>query len=121
MALETLDNIVEVGGFEIAHLDEAISKEEYLNLIKDKFIIHGRENNTIAFKIQNGPIMENGLNGCQVQTMIEVSLLILSKLNNKFPCKENQETIDHLKAAIEAQVKRTTDRFEREVEGTNQA
>ena len=34
-------------------------------------------------KIQNGPIKENGVNGCQVDTIIEATKAIIEGLNKK--------------------------------------
>lgn len=119
MALETLSGVEKLNGVEIAHLDSAIPKEEYLELIKGKFIIHGKENNTLIFKIQDGPIKEVGLNGCQVTDMIAVAKHIISGLDDKFPCNENKMTIHYLERALEHQKLRTENREERGVEGTS--
>jgi hypothetical protein len=121
MALETLEGVDKINDVDIAHLDSAIPKEEYLELIKNKFIIHGKENNTVIFKIQDGPIKESGLNGCQVSDMIAVAKHIISGLNDKFPCDENKVTLYHLSKALEAQEARTKNRETRGVEGTNNA
>lgn len=119
MALETLRGVDKINGVEVAHLDSAIPKEEYLELIKNKFIVHGKENNTLIFKIQDGPIKEAGLNGCQVTDMIAVAKHIISGLDEKFPCNENKATIHHLDRALEMQDLRTKNREAREVEGTS--
>ena len=121
MALETLDDVSKIGEVEIAHLDSAIPKEEYLELIKSKFIIHGKENNTIIFKIQDGPIKENGLNGCQVSDMVAVARHIIGELDSKYPCNENKMTLHSLDRALEFQDLRTKNREQRNVEGTNNA
>ena len=117
MALETLKDVKEIGGVEIAHLPAAIPKDEYLELIKNKFIVHGEENNTIIFKIQDGPIKENGLNGCQVSDMVAVANHIFKGLDAKFPSQYNKVTTGALDIALEAQDMRTKDRERRNVEG----
>lgn len=119
MALETLKDVKEIGGFKIAHLEKAIPKDEYLELIKSTFIIHGKENNTLIFKIQDGPIKENGVNGCQVTDALRVLIHIYEGLQKKFPCAENQKTINKLKEGLFWQDERTKDRKARGVEGTS--
>ena len=75
--------------------------------------------NSVSFTIQNGPIKENGKNGCQVTQLIEVAKMILDGLNEKFPCMENEATVNHLEQALWYQEKRTKDREGRGVEGHN--
>lgn len=75
--------------------------------------------NSVAFTIQNGPIKENGKNGCQVDQVIEVAKMILEGLNEKFPCRENSLAITKLDEALMWLDKRTKDRILRQVEGMN--
>lgn len=121
MALETLQNVKEIGGFKVAELNEAIPREEWLELIKSKFVVVSHANNTIHFKIQNRPIKEVGVNGCQVDTLIHAAMIILKGLNDKYPCPENEKAIDYLWDAITELENRTKDRQARGVEGTSQA
>jgi len=74
----------------------------------------------ISFKIQEGPIKENGVNGCQVTDMLEIATDIIRQLNEKFPCRENAMTITKLEEALMWQEKRTQDRLLRNVEGINE-
>lgn len=113
MALETLNGVKNINGVDIAHLPAAIPKEEYLELIKNKFIIHGEENNTLIFKIQNGPIKENGINGCQVTDIIAVTKFIYEELNNSYPSTENTVSIALLKQVLALQELRTENREQR--------
>ena len=78
------------------------------------------DNNTVSFQIQNGPVKENGVNGCQVLTMIQTSLIIIKNLNKRFPCMENDITIENLESAIAWQENRTLNREKRNVEGTSE-
>lgn len=118
MALETLKNVRVIDGFNVAH-------RVGLACIDVDFeatpIVVNHPDNMITFKIQNGPIKENGVNGCQVDTMIKTALLIIQGLNAQFPCDENEIAINHLTAAIIALKDRKRNREERGVEGTNQA
>lgn len=118
MALETLKGVEEIGGFNVFHADDYT---DFIGSCHPGFIAINHKQNEITFRIQNGPIKENGVNGCQVLTMIQAAKLILEKLNEKFPCAENLKTITHLAMAIEWQQKRTKIRELRGVEGTNQA
>jgi hypothetical protein len=85
-----------------------------------KFIYVRDDVNSLSFTIQNGPIKENGKNGCQVTDIIEVAKLIIEGLNEKYPCRENALTITKLDEALMWQQKRTEDRERRGVEGLNQ-
>jgi hypothetical protein len=75
--------------------------------------------NTISFKIQNGPIKEVGVNGCQVDTLIETAILIISGFNDKFPCEENTKAINCLMRASQFLEERKINREKRNVEGTS--
>lgn len=101
MALETMKDVKDIKGIEEGHI-----------FVDD-------ENNLIAFKIQNGPIAENGKNGCQVEDIIVVAKHMIEGLNKKFSCRENSMIITKLDEAIMWSKKRIFDRTKREVEGFN--
>jgi len=67
---------------------------------------------------QHGPINENGVNGVQINDVISMLVKRLKYLNQRFPSKYNQSTIEHLIAAEKAQNDRTEDRENRGVEGS---
>lgn len=133
MALETLKDVSEIGGFDVVVMDEL--REKYperftesgqmdwkwfeTEVRPNKFIYVRHDKNSISFTIQNGPIKENGVNGCQVLTLIQTAEKIIEELDNKFPCRENSKTLLHLRQAIEAQEERTANREKRGVEGKN--
>lgn len=73
--------------------------------------------NTITFKIQDGPVGESGVNGCQLTELVHVATHMLEGLNRRFPCRENAITITKLQEAMLWQGKRTRDRTRRGVEG----
>ena len=80
--------------------------------------------NSIAFTIQNGPVFlaDVGVNGCQVDTIIEAARLILVGLNkNPHNCRENSMAITKLDEALMWLKKRKEDRVARGVEGTVKA
>jgi hypothetical protein len=111
MALETLKNITKIGGFEVKRIEWDHPKGNFIEL--------NGSSNAITFKIQDGPIKKAGVNGCQVDTMIETARLILEGLNAKFPCRENAVAITKLDEAIMWLERRQKDRTERGAEGLN--
>ncbi|RKZ98977.1 MAG: hypothetical protein DRQ46_00440 [Gammaproteobacteria bacterium] len=81
------------------------------------FITVDHDTNTISFKIQNGAIKENGLNGCQVDNMIETAKIIIEGLNKNFPSDFNTFAIEGLDKSLIALKERKKDREHRGVEG----
>lgn len=92
MALQTLLTFDEINGVPI--------KRVVWSQPSDNFIEINDEHNAITFKIQNGPIKEHGVNGCQVDILIHTALTIVEGLNANFPCEENGQVITNLKRAI---------------------
>jgi len=131
MALETLKGVKRINAYEIIVMDEL--REQYPEKFNESgamdydwfekeirptsFIYVRHDKNSISFTIQNGPIKENGINGCQVDTLIHVAKYIIEELNNKYPSKYNDAAIESLATAIWNLDKRTVDREERGVEG----
>lgn len=111
MALKTLVDVNEIDGLKIADLVKSSDVPE------DTFVAVNIADNYIAFRLQNGPIKEVGLNGCQVTDMLKVAKHIFSELNKQFPCEENGFTVGCIEEAINWQNKRTKDREKRMVEG----
>jgi hypothetical protein len=85
-----------------------------------QFIQTDPEMNTISFVVQEGPVRENGVNGCQIDDIIWAAATIIRNFNSRFPCRENSCAITHLDEAMMWLEKRTKDRTERKVEGTDQ-
>lgn len=135
MALETLKDVYSLGGFPVVIMDELREKfpEKFQESgqmdwvwfeteVRPKHFIYLRlDKNSISFTLQNGPVKENGVNGCQVDSLIHAAMQIIAKLNDKFPCRENDLAVSHLFKAIDALKARTADRETRGVEGTDQA
>jgi hypothetical protein len=111
--LELLDGIETCGGVEI--------KRVHWEQPEGHFIELNEKHNALTFKFQNGPRKEAGISGCQVDSLIRMAFLLLKKLDEQFPCKENKECIGYLSGAIGSLNQRTMDRSRRGVEGTNQA
>lgn len=94
MALETL---------------EGVDPPAYVHVDHDR--------NSISFKIQDGPIGEHGVNGCQVDELVYMARRIIEGLNAKFPCRENAAAITKLQEAEMWLRERKLDRERRGVEG----
>lgn len=134
MALETLKGVTEIGGFNVVVMDEL--REKYPERFNESgamdygwfekeirptsFIYVRNDKNSLSFTIQNGPIKENGVNGCQVDTVIETAKAIIEGLNKQFPCRENSVAVTKLDEALMWLEKRRKDRVKRAVEGTSQ-
>jgi hypothetical protein len=135
VALESIKGVEKIGGFDVVVMDELRDKyPEKFNesgsmdwkwfeseIRPNKFIYVRHDKNSISFTVQNGPIKEVGVNGCQVDTMIEACLRIIDGLNCQYPCYENVQAMQGLKDALYALANRKVKREERGVEGTSQA
>jgi hypothetical protein len=106
MAIRELDGLAYIDGFEVTRSGEA-SKPIYVH------------KNAVGFVMQTGPIKEVGVNGVQVDTLIETARIMINGLNSKFPCIENERTIYHLEEALRQLKARKRDREARDVEGTS--
>lgn len=135
MELEILKGVESIGGCDIVVMDELRDKyPEKFNesgamdyawfekeIRPNKFIYIRNDKNSISFTLQNGPIKENGVNGCQVDHLIRVAYQMVKKLDEKLPCKENKKCIGALSMAIGALEERAHERRKRGVEGTSKA
>ena len=69
---------------------------------------------------QEGPIKENGVNGCSNEDLL---LMVMTRLesfqNSEYKCEENAEAIKHLNETIAVLRSRTNKRVARGVEGTS--
>ncbi len=135
MALQTLKGVEEIGGFKVVDMNAIKETNPEMfrpdgsmiyHLFDEKirpfnYIYVRHDVNSISFNLQNGPIKEAGVNGCQVDTMIEAAKVILEKLNQQFPCRENACAITKLDEALMWLEKRKKDREKRGVEGLSKA
>jgi hypothetical protein len=134
MALETLKGVEEIGGFKVVDMNAIREKRPEMFRPDGSMIYHLFDNeirpynfiyvrhdvNSISFNIQRGPIQENGVNGCQVDTMIETAKVILEKLNEgAYRCRENSCAITHLDEALHWLEARRLNRVSRGVEGSS--
>ncbi len=79
------------------------------------------ENYELKAKLQNGPIKEVGVNGCQVDDVIKWARDLIASMNGKFPCRENSLILTKLDEALLWSLSRKLDRENRGVEGLNKA
>ena len=93
----------------IVRAHQAVGQNPYIKVDAEK--------STVTFQIQEGPIKEVGVNGCQASDMLEYVTALFAALNETFPCRENALTITKLEEAQHWQQHRTKDRLQRGVEG----
>jgi len=132
--LETLKGVEKIGEFDVVIMDELRSKHpekfnesgamDYGWFEKDirphNFVYVRQDVNSLAFTLQKGPIKEVGVNGCQIDTIIDTARLILVRLNKNFPCRENALAITKLEESLHWLDHRKKDREKRGVEGKNE-
>ena len=75
----------------------------------------------IDIKFQLGPIKEVGVNGCQIEDVIDILVARLEGFQNgPYKCRENALSITKLQEAKHWLNHRTADRVKRDVEGKNE-
>ena len=75
----------------------------------------------VEFQFQHGPVQDNGINGIQNEEVLELEILRLKALNERFPCRENSIAITHIETALLWLRERTRVRQTQGVEGVNVA
>ena len=75
---------------------------------------------SISFTLQTGPIKEVGVNGCQIDALIEMAREIIAYFNKQYPCRENSLVLTKLDEAMMWLKERTSRREREKTEGTNQ-
>lgn len=74
--------------------------------------------NPFTIKFQKGPIQEVGVNGCQVEDLLNIIIDRLQDFQGgNFPCIENQQALSHCRTSLEWLEYRTDMRRKRGVEG----
>lgn len=119
MALETLKNLNEIGGFELRHCDRRLSPEEHKAFVEGCYAFCRHDVNSLTLHFQNGPVKENGKNGVQVDILLHIAHRIIFGLNQKFPHPENESALLHITEALQALNRRKKEREARGVEGLN--
>ena len=118
MALETLKEIDSINGFKIIREKPTEMTWDYFDEYRKKHpILITDEKNMISFRLQNGSIKSVGVNGCQVDTLIETARLIIFAFNQNYPCRENSIALTKLDESLHWLEARKRDREKRGVEG----
>lgn len=77
------------------------------------------EGNKVEFTLQDGPIKENGVNGCQIDDVIGFVRDRIQSFQVAIPCRENEKVLDKLDESLMWLDKRRQERTQRNVEGTS--
>lgn len=77
------------------------------------------EGNTVVFTLQDGPIKENGVNGCQIDDVIRFARDRIQTFQSALPCRENDKALEKLDETLMWLDLRTKNRMLRNVEGTS--
>lgn len=111
--------------------DNAKTEGNKLTKIEDKakpedfapnnFIHLNEKTNSFGFRFQNGPIKESGVNGCQVDCLIEAAKLMLESFQKSVPSRQTALAITKLDEALLWLKHRTEERERRGIEGTGKA
>jgi hypothetical protein len=87
--------------------------------LENRYIVES--GSAVTFHIQEGPIKEVGVNGCQIDDVIAWAKAKIEGFNKAFPCRENSMVATKLDEALLWLIKRRLDREARGVEGQNKA
>jgi len=91
---------------------KSVTLDEVASFARDNSLAH------IEIKLQSGPIKEVGVNGVQIDDVLELVRNIIEGFNIQYPCRENSIVITKLDEALLWLLKRKMDREKRGVEGT---
>ena len=133
MKKKILGGIEKLGEFDVVVMDELRDKypdkfiksgqmdwKWFESEVRPHFFVYVRHGkNSISFTLQDGPIKEVGVNGCQVDTILMAAKAIIEGFNSEYPCKENESAIKNIGQAIDDLSAREKDRVSRGVEGYN--
>ena len=80
-------------------------------------IFISQEGNMVTFQVQDGPIKQVGVNGCQIDDVIQWVRDFIEKAESRVPHIQNRGALKGLKNALYCLNLRTRDRIIRGVEG----
>ena len=109
MALNTLKNVKEIGGYQVVNVDDIpeMDADEFRDQLEITPIVIDHEWNLIQFKFQSGHVKEAGVNGCQVDALIHAAKMIIEELDKEYPDPENGMAINKLECALAHLAERT--------------
>ena len=114
---------MEIRNSKFTHSTTKVFCEDYRKYnAPNHFIVKDTDDNEICkIDFQEGPIKECGINGVSNEDLL---LMILTRLESfqasPYKCNENQEAIIAINEAVDSLRKRTNNRINRGVEGTNE-
>jgi len=108
-------------GFEGQKFEEELFMETDLSLVEEAKVIEPKKpRDFINIKFQEGTVLENGVNGAQIEDVIEVLIERLQGFQKgKFSCRENALAITKLQEARMWLEEHTRNRRKQGVEGEN--
>jgi len=113
----------EPGAGNACHKYIIVSRDEYMSKATES-PLKTQENFVTTLthvSFQNGPVKEQGVNGCTNEDLIAIVIdRLWSFQNGPFHCRENRIALQHLEEALHWLNHRTADRQRRGVEGTMQ-
>lgn len=94
---------------------------EYIVAFAKGVDVPGDESPPAEVRFQNGPIKEFGVNGCHHEDLLAIVIdRLRSFQSGEFACRENALALTKLEEATHWLNRRTTERKNQGVEGTNQ-
>lgn len=101
-------------------------KNEEVRYLKRRFRVSAQnfikvDGPTVTFKLQDGPIKEVGVNGCQIDDVIGFARDKIAEFQAKIPCTENGHAVTKLDESLMWLEQRKKNREKRAVEGTSKA
>ena len=100
-------------------MSESVNQLETLKVVADNEFVKV-DGTTISFTIQDGPVKEHGVNGCQVDVLIEAGRQMIEKFNAACPSEWNEKAMGNLVEALKCLAERTAEREAAGVEGTDE-
>jgi hypothetical protein len=133
--INTLKGVKDINGKAICVMDDlrklhpekfnesgAMDYKWFESEIRPNFNIFLRHDvDSLSFNMLTKPASKGGdMNKCQLTDLITTVKIMLEYLNAKFPCWENEQTMNHLREALRHQESRTRERVNRGVEGKDE-
>ena len=116
MALKCVRNERRILAEHIGHIHPDSSADEKLVALGRNIVVN-HASNFVGFRIQNGPIKEMGVNGCQIDHVLAFTLTFLKCLNAENPNAHSKAAIKHIELAMFALRERARGIEKRAVEG----
>jgi hypothetical protein len=96
------------------------ASHEYV-ITTDAIGAHGKGLGYCRISFQNGPVGENGVNGVTQEALLAIVIDRLRSFQaGPFACNENAQALAHAEFALKWLKRRTIERMNRGVEGTDQ-